>query len=201
MQQAQAIIYGLGAGLLMSILLGAIFFLLINQSLKNGYKSAFPIALGVITIDAIFVILAILFTSQITSFLESYSSHINGIGGLVLIGFGIVQFVQEYKKEKNTIEKGSLYMTALSINLTNPANAAWWLSLYSIAPMSTYTLDSKVIFGVGAILGIFFTEVAIAYAAHFLKTFLSIAMIERVNKVVGIAFIFLGLRLCFSFIF
>lgn len=201
MQQVQAIFYGLGAGFLMSILLGAIFFLLINQSLKNGYKSAFPIAFGVITIDAVFVILAILFTSQIRFFLEGYSSYINGVGGLVLIGFGIVQFLQEHRKEKSAIEKGNLYMSALSINLTNPANAAWWLSLYSISPMSSYALDSKIIFGAGAILGIFFTEIAVAYAAQFLKRFLSIIMIQRVNKAVGIVFIFLGLRLCFSFIF
>jgi len=201
MQQAQAIFYGLGAGFLMSILLGAIFFLLINQSLKNGYKSALPIAFGVITVDAVFVILAILFTSQITSFLEIYSSYINGIGGFVLIGFGFVQFTQGYKKEKGAIEKESLYITALSINLTNPANAAWWLSLYSIAPMSTYTFDSKIIFGAAAIIGIFLAEVAIAYAAQFLKKLLSTAMIQRVNKAVGIVFILLGLRLCFSFIF
>ena len=201
MQQVQAIFYGLGAGFLMSVLLGAIFFLLINQSLKNGYKSSFPIAFGVITVDAIFVILAILFTSQITEFLEQYSNYINVIGGFVLIGFGLFQFFQKPKENKGHIEKGSLYATALSINLTNPANAAWWLSLYSIAPMSSYTLDNKIIFGIGALAGIFFTEIGIAYSAQFLKRWLSEGAIQKLNKVVGIVFILLGLRLCLSFLF
>jgi len=61
----------------------------------------------------------------------------------------------------------------------NPANAAWWLSLYSIAPMNQYAIESKVVFGIAAIIAIFLSEVGIAYSALFLKRWLSEANIKK----------------------
>ncbi len=192
----QAFAYGLGAGLLMSILLGAIFFLLIQKSLQLGWKSSYSIAAGVVSVDFLYVFFTILFTQQINSFLMEYATILRISGAVVLIFFGAYQlFLFKPKSTNATLHKGSLFATAASINLLNPANAAWWLGLYSMPPASTYTLASKISFGAAALFSIFITEILIAYYAQYLKTWLTQRRLEQLYKTVGFVFIALGLKL------
>ena len=201
MQSFHAIFLGLGAGFLMTVLLGAIFFLLLNQSIQNGYKSCIPIALGVITGDAIFVTLAVIFTSQITSFLSLYQNYISIIGGVVLIVLGVINMRKKLPINKVHEGKGSLYAKAFTINFLNPANAAWWLSLYSLAPMSEFQLPNKLTFGAFAIIGIFTTEIAVAFGAQNLKKWLNGPRLQKLNFGIGLVFILLGLKLVLTPLF
>lgn len=185
----------------MTVLLGAIFFLLLNQSIQNGYKSCIPIALGVITGDAIFVTLAVIFTSQISTFLSLYQNYISIIGGVVLIVLGVINMRKRTAINKVHEGKGGLYAKAFTINFLNPANAAWWLSLYSLAPMSEFQISNKLTFGVFAIIGIFTTEIAVAFGAQNLKKWLHGGRLKKLNFYIGIVFILLGIKLIISPLF
>ncbi len=50
-----AFFYGLGTGMIMSIMLGTVFFALIQNSIDNGFKSGMFISLGVILSDVILI--------------------------------------------------------------------------------------------------------------------------------------------------
>lgn len=175
----------------MSVLLGVIFFMLIQASLKHGPRKGWVIASGVISGDIIFVILAIGFTRYIQDFLTAYESYVNLAGGLVLLGIG----VSNIRKKRSNPELGDavsgvksardFYFKPFIINLLNPANAMWWLGLYSVRPAVHYDLTQKILFAAGAVGAVFFTEVAIAYAASGLRKYITAERLHRVDLTVG----------------
>lgn len=194
-------IYGIGTGFLMSILLGAIFFMLIQAGIKHGHKKGFTIAAGVITGDIIYIVFAIAFTEYISSFIKEHSSKTALLGGIVLAIMGI-SAVLKSRKNMEEAEENSRFANARDyflkpffINIVNPANAAWWLGLYSLPPALDYNLHQKIAFALGAIMTVYFTEVGIAYAASKLKKFTTPRMMKRVDVLVGIVFIVTGLSL------
>lgn len=185
----------------MSVLLGVIFFMLIQASLNHGPQKGWVIASGVISGDILFVILAIGFTRYIQEFLTAYEPYVNLVGGLVLLVIGI----SNIRKKRGNPDLGAaakevhstrdFYFKPFLINLLNPANAMWWLGLYSVRPAVHYDLTQKIIFASGAIGAVFFTEVAIAYAASGLRRYITAERLQRVDVTVGLVLIGFGVWL------
>lgn len=193
------ILYGLSAGFLMSVLLGAVFFMLINTGLKYNYKKAYYIAAGVITGDILFVILAIQFTKFIKLFLQQHQLIIAILGGTVLIIIGVSNILKRRKLSEDTLEKkkfanlSDFYIKPLIINLLNPANALWWLGLYAAKPAADYDGTQKILFAAAAVATVFWTEIAVAYSAQKLKKYTNDLWIKRIDVSVGLVFIGIGL--------
>ncbi|MFN5251491.1 MAG: LysE family translocator [Bacteroidota bacterium] len=185
----------------MSVLLGVIFFMLIQASLNHGPQKGWVIASGVISGDILFVILAIGFTRYIQEFLTAYEPYVNLVGGLVLLVIGI----SNIRKKRGNPDLGDaakevhstrdFYFKPFLINLLNPANAMWWLGLYSVRPAVHYDLTQKIIFASGAIGAVFFTEVAIAYAASGLRRYITAERLQRVDVTVGLVLMGFGVWL------
>lgn len=194
-------IYGIGTGFLMSVLLGVIFFMLIQAGLQHHWKKGVTIALGVISGDLIFVILAIGFTRYIETILKNHETAMAFFGGSVLLIMGIATFVQSRENTAPHTNKTGFsnardfFIKPFVINLTNPANAAWWLGLYSIPPAVNYLMNQKIAFAAGAILTVFFTEVGVAAAAFKLRNWITPGVIKKVDKVVAIALLLISMRL------
>lgn len=182
-------------------MLGAIFFMLIQTGVKYGYKKGFIIASGVITCDLIFVILAISFTGYISEFLKVHASKAAFIGGIVLLIMGIATFFQsrDNLEEKQNISFGKsardFFLKPFLINFSHPANAAWWLGLYSVPPALNYQLNQKIIFAAAALSTVFFTEVGIAYTASRLKQYLKPRILKGLDVFVALSLILVALRL------
>jgi L-lysine exporter family protein LysE/ArgO len=194
-------IYGIGTGFLMSVLLGVIFFMLIQVGIKHDWKKGFTIASGVITGDILFVALAIGFTGYIRYFLREHESAISIFGGSVMLVMGVVTFAQsrgnmDISENTSTLRSArDFYLKPFVINLVNPANAAWWLGLYSMPPALNYETDQKIVFAAGAVATVFFTEVGVAAAASKLKKYITVRILKRIDAVVGTALLLVGLRL------
>lgn len=191
--------YGLGTGFVMSVLLGAIFFMLIQAGVKHGHKKGFIIAAGVISGDIIFVFLTIAFTGFISGFLQKHEAKTALVGGLVIATMGVFTFLQNRKsmevKESSLSNTRDFFLKPFIINFLNPANAAWWLGLYSLPPAVYYSLSQKIVFACGAILMVYFTEVGVAYTASKLKKLITPHLLKRIDAIVGVVFVIVGLRL------
>lgn len=194
------VFYGISAGFLMSVLLGAVFFMLINTGLKHSYKKAYYIAAGVVTGDLLFVILSIQFTAVIKEFIKQNQLIISIAGGLVLITIGIVNILKRHKathtlETKKYANLSDFYLKPLVVNLLNPANVIWWLGLYAAKPAADYDTPQKMVFGIAAILTVFWTEIAVAYSAQKLKKYTNDLWIKRIDVTVGIVFILIGISM------
>ena len=79
-------------GIILGFGFGTIFFALIQNSIKHGFKKGLDIAIGVVLSD-ILIVLLILFGSQYLDEVDKYKNLIKYTGGILLIGLGIYQFV------------------------------------------------------------------------------------------------------------
>jgi hypothetical protein len=84
----QAFAEGLSIGLLLSAMIGPVFFTLIQNSLENGFRYAAVLALGILVSDLIYVILTYLSVSIFASN-PHFEVVLGFVGGLVLVGFGV----------------------------------------------------------------------------------------------------------------
>ena len=194
-------LYGLLAGFLMSILLGVVFFLLIQAGIQHGVKKGVIIASGVIAGDLIFLSLAISFTAAISDFLQKYQQSISWLGGLLLLAMGCWTWFkkrsdsQENKEVKGLKSARDFFVKPFLINMLNPANAAWWLGLYSFPPASEFVFNQKLVFGAFAILALFSTEVGISAGAALLKNYIKEKWLKKVDKLVAVVMFLMGLNL------
>lgn len=84
----EAILQGIGAGILFSFLTGPVFFSMIKTSIEKGFKAGFSLAIGVVLSDLIFIS-ATIFSARFLTYNSKYNQYIGVIGGLFLFGVGM----------------------------------------------------------------------------------------------------------------
>ncbi len=191
---------GLLAGVVLSLMLGTVFFSLIKNSLKHGYKSGVYIALGVIVCDILFISLGIL-SHGFAIFLKKYQLTISVIGGIILVIMGIYMFIKAKPKiheGKEPKKNGPYYYfaTGFLLNVLNPVNFFSWLAISSMLTIKyDYGIPDKIIFFTASLVSIFVVEILIAHFASKLKTLVTPNVLKHVNQVSGCIFFLLGLKL------
>jgi threonine/homoserine/homoserine lactone efflux protein len=197
-----AIFSGFGTGIVLSLMLGTVFFALIQNSVNFGYKSGIFIALGVIISDVFFISAAILGTSFLPDVpkMPFYSSL---VGGFLLISLGIASIFK--KKSKIVYPKtkfGNLmyyFSTGFLLNVLNPVNFFYWVAI--VAYLQTekfFLLPKQIIFFSSCLSAIFITEVAISYFASRLRNFFTPLVLRRINQVSGLIFVGFGIKLLYD---
>jgi threonine/homoserine/homoserine lactone efflux protein len=197
------LLYGLVTGFVMSISLGAIFFLLVQAGLVGGVKKGFPLALGVITGDFLYILLALHFSESITQQLNEYRVWISLVGSLVFFGLAIQHFLHHQRSKKdggfelriNQMHDKQLFIKALTINMLNPVNIVWWLGLFSLPPGSGFDYNGKWVFGLAALSTVFLTELGVSWGASKIKHYLTEERIRHLDLVLGLLFSGMGIYL------
>src|SRR5882762_3516600 len=84
----EAVIRGIGVGLVLTFLTGPVFFALIKTSIEKGFHAGVSLALGVVCSDVVFVG-AILFGSQYFD-ISNHTKTIAGVvGSIILFTVGV----------------------------------------------------------------------------------------------------------------
>lgn len=196
------IIFGFGTGFVMSISLGAVFFLLIQAGLAGGWRKGLPLALGVIAGDLIYVTLALHFSEAITETLVLYRSKIAFFGAVVFWILAAIH-VFHHQKAKNQglderlmqMKDWQLWIKSFAINVVNPVNIAWWLSLYSLPPAADFSYVGKWVFGATTLLTVLLTELGVAWGAGKIKSYLTEARIRQIDLFLALLFFGMGIYL------
>ncbi len=199
---------GFITGIVLSLMLGTVFFALIRNSISFGYKVGIYIALGVILSDIIFISLALL-SHGFAVFLKKHELWISIGGGIVLIIMGIAMFLnskpklQEGKHFDKAVNSNFYFISSgFLINVLNPVNFFSWLTISSMLTVKyNYDIPDKIVFFIASLLSIFIVEIGISFSAHKIKKHLSEKTFVLINKISGTIFILFGLKLCLGFLF
>lgn len=203
METFEIIRNGFVTGLALSLGLGAVFFALIQNSIKNGYKTGIAIASGVIVSDIIFVTFALLGTSLFSEG-DLQSKWVQAIAISFLLFLGIYNFIHARKPIDRTIQNPSIsFGSALMyfgkgflLNGLNPANFfAWTLICTTTTGSLNYNLNDNIIFFASALVAIFFMEVLISLGAHKIKNKLTDKVMLWINRVSGAIYILVAVAL------
>lgn len=204
----QAIIKGLGLGLLLVISVGPVIFTIIKQSINNGKEGGFSFVAGVWISDLVWVLLSNVFSEFVTAMLD-FKKPIGIAGSAFLISMGV--FYLFFKKVHVHPEDLSLPPLQRSdhakiafqgflVNTLNPGVMIFWLtSVTAIAILHTVK-ERIIIFGTCLILNMA-ADVGKVVLAGKLRSKLTIHNIRLVNRVSGFILVCFGSALLIGVLF
>ena len=203
----EAIILGIGLGLLLAIQPGPSFFALLETSSKSGFKSGMAMAIGIFISDVFLVALAYLGIAQLFDNPEN-KQYIALFGGMILVVFGIFSIVNKNKvREKNSIEiQGvnlSLHVTkGFFLNVLNPSVFLLWIFYIGIVSSNEdYTQIHVAMFFIATLATVLSTDMLKAYYADKISQRLSKTIMKNVNFLLGVILLITGLVFLYKAMF
>ena len=190
------ILKGVLTGLLLSVFVGATFFMLIETSMTRGFRAALWFDLGVISCDTLIIIAVYFFTSWISRMLV-HSTYFNMAGGIAFIGFGI-NYILSRRREDSSYKATSsilkLMLNGFFINLLNPAVVIFWLGSVAVA-ITQFRLSGQqaLVYFATTMAMVAAVDVVKAYFAYRLSSFMNPRILRGIYIVSGILMIGLGI--------
>lgn len=204
----QAIIKGLGLGLLLAISVGPVIFTIIKQSINNGKEGGFSFVAGVWMSDLIWIVLSNLFSEFVTQMLD-FKKPIGVVGSFFLIAMGI--YYVFFKKIKvhpeditlpplNPSEHLKIALQGFLLNTLNPAVMMFWLTAATAIAVSHSITERIIIFGTAFSLNVA-ADVGKVTLAGKLASKLTLHNIKIINRISGVILLTFGSILLIGVLF
>jgi threonine/homoserine/homoserine lactone efflux protein len=198
----QPLLSGIASGLLLAVLIGPVFFALLQTSIERGFRSGVLLAVGVSLSDAVCAALCFLGYTQL-NVTESFHESLAIFGGLILIGFGISTLLKKPALHAQTdIRAGGrpgtfrYVLKGFALNSINPSVLLFWAAVVTLASVQHGYHGAQIGVFLTSIIGtVLSTDVAKAYVATRLRNYLSLTLLTWMNRSVGIAMVGFGIRL------
>lgn len=196
----EAILQGVGAGILFSFLTGPVFFSMIKTSIEKGFKAGFSLAVGVIFSDIIFISLTI-FSSQFVDYNSQYNQYIGIIGGLFLFGIGLYYLFNKVKvsydiSEIAKVRKRGYILKGFLMCLLSPTTLMFWIMVGGIISVQLhYDMAEKVVFFIIAMATQLSVDGIKTYYAAKLRYRIKEKTIQNLNRIAGAVILIFAIRL------
>ena len=195
-------------------MLGSAFFILIETSIKKGFKAAVFLDLGILSSDAIYLLSAFFIAEKINFWLTT-NTFVQYIAGLVFIILGGFSIRKNYLKKNDfslsevkevegddsnrIIYPLNLFIKGLGLNAINPGVLMFWIAACTYATNELKLSDIKLFTFFGITLSTLFV-------VDVLKIYFSSKLKEKINKntlsiigiLIGCLLIFFGLAIFFK---
>lgn len=200
-----SIINGILSGLFLALLIGPVFFTIIQTSIEKGFRSGVFVAIGVSLSDAFYITLAYFGIYQIFNN-HDVLEYLAYCGGGVLLTFGFYYVFIKNRKLSRAGEqvrvRSPLRLAAKGfiINGLTPMVLLFWIGTVSFATSEFgYNTPGKAIpYYAAIVVTVFTTDVVKAKLADRLRVVLTQRVIRILNIVLGIAMIIFGTRLIWN---
>ena len=197
------VLNGLKFGLALAILVGPVFFTIIQTSVEKGFSKGALVALGVSVSDMVCVLVCYF---GLVQFLNDpgFKRIMPYVGGGILIAFGLYYLIIKGKKQP---EKSSMVMNETGsyrymlkgflINGLSPSVILFWIATSSVATLQFgYTKGIEFFTFFGTMLAVCLTtDILKAYLADKLGSVMTPRVIMIMNILLGIGMIAFGLKL------
>lgn len=197
-----ALLEGISMGLLLSAMIGPVFFTLIQNSLQNGFRHTAVLALGILVSDLLYVLVTYFSVNFFAK--SSYFEVILGYaGGLLLGGFGLSSILKKNTSRPNSggipvlkDKKRKGFWKGFSINGINPFVLLFWISIAGVVAIKDNfdTLDVGLYY-TGILVTVFSIDLLKAFVAKQLSGFVTPKLMQKLNIGVGIFLVIFGIRL------
>lgn len=200
----EAIASGATSGFVLSLMLGTVFFALIQNSIDYGFATGIYIAAGVIVSDVLFISAALFGTSLVPA-IEENQNTIRIAGSIVLLVMGVAAWKPKNYSVTHTSSKTGSAFYFLSkgffLNALNPVNFFAWVSIATyLKGAMQYTLQLQVTYFTACLAAIFITECGISFGASKLRRWMNASSILWINRLAGTVFIVMAIVLLWPLI-
>jgi threonine/homoserine/homoserine lactone efflux protein len=209
----QFFLQAIGIGFLLSVMVGPVFFILLETSITKGIRAALALDIGVFISDILYILFALSFVDQISSINSGENKLIFGfIGGSIFIIYGTFYFFKKSKMADLTLEAENtskevaaapkdyllLGLKGFILNIANPAVIFYWLSILSLAaqsvPDNTKNPNTWILLFLSILLGTYFgIDVLKVFTAKRLRTLVNQNLLNALNILIGLIFFLTGI--------
>ncbi|HEX5003039.1 MAG TPA: LysE family translocator [Bacteroidia bacterium] len=193
-------ISGILLGGVLSLMVGPVFFMIINMSIKKGFFPASMLALGVFCSDLMYVVMTYYGSSMITIMKEH--NHIVGLsGGILILLFGVFTFFKEAKVDAGALElvddsktRAIDMLKGFMMNTLNPSALLFWLGVAGTISVKEDFVGSQAVLFYSGVLGmVLSTDLLKAWLATLLRKMISGRFLLWMNRISGIALTSFGI--------
>ncbi len=196
------ILAGIPWGILLSFMIGPVFFILLETSIIKGFRAALVFDLGVILGDLFFIGIAYLGSYRLIKSLKD-DPALFIFGGVLMLTYGIISFIKLKKEvkvntdiiDKEIIKKDytSLFIKGFLLNIINIGVLGFWLAIIiSVGPKLEMQTSRMVTFFISVIGSYLFVDCIKILLAKQLKTKLNPTNILKIKKGISIVMIVFG---------
>lgn len=203
------ILKGLITGFVLSIMIGPVFFVLLETSIRKGVRAAIAFDLGVLISDLIYILIAYVFYYEVEELAGGKNNEIAKIiGGVLFLIYGFFNFFKKLKKQTvdddgNVIQNQKdyllLFLKGFLLNFANPLVIFYWFSVMTLASKRSYVgagESAPVVLFIGIILVTFFSiDLLKIFGAKKLRPLVTDNLLKALNQLIGIVFIGFGVFL------
>ena len=201
----ESILNGVISGIVLALLIGPVFFTIIQTSIERGFRSGFFVAVGVSLSDAFYISVSYLGVYQLFD-QGNFREYLAYVGGIVLLAMGFYYLIVKSRKLANydpmKVEAKSPYKLVVKgfiINGLTPMVLIFWIGTVGVATTKLgYVTPSDAIPFFSAIVAtVFITDVIKAKLADHLRRVLTPKFVRTLNFVLGIVLVIFGGRLIY----
>ncbi len=199
-------------GFILSIMIGPVFFILLETSIRKGVRSAIAFDIGVLFSDFIYILIAYVFYSQVASITGDGKNNENAkiVGGALFIIYGVVTFFKKLKapqvdEEGNIIQNQKdyllLFFKGFLLNFANPFVIFYWFSVMTLASKQSHSAinagdSSPIMYFITIMLVTFFSiDMLKIMGAKKLRPLVTDNLLKALNQLTGLVFVGFGLFL------
>lgn len=196
-------------GFFLSIMPGAVFFVLLETSVVKGFRAAVAFDLGAILSDIVFILIAYFSSYRL---LESIKDEpaLFIFGGLIMVTYGIISLLKISKSSRNTlvddeskdiIKKNylSLFAKGFLLNFINIGVLGFWLAIIiTWGPQLDLDPNRMMVFFTSVIVSYFAIDICKILLAKQLRSNLTFNNIGKIKKGISIILMIFGLVLVFK---
>lgn len=199
----EIVLKGLQLGIVLTFLVGPVFFTIIQTSIERGFWNGVLVAFGISLSDILYVVICYFGIAKImaSSNMKMYMAY---GGGAILVGFGLYHLLIKSRKSpegvSGPVKERKFYRYMLKgflINGMTPMVLFFWIGTASVATINFgYSSAGDFSLFFASMLGtILATDILKAYLAGKLRPLLTHRSLMVMNIILGIVMIFFGGRL------
>lgn len=193
-------------GFFLSVMPGAVFFVLLETSVIKGFRAAVAFDLGAILSDIFFIAIAYFSSYRLIQNIKDEPA-LFVFGGLIMITYGIISFLKINKASKNEIiddaskdilkkDYLSLFLKGFLLNFINVGVLGFWLAIIiTWGPQLDMVPSRMLTFFAGVIVTYFITDIFKILLAKQLRSKLTVNNITKIKKAISIVLIIFGVAL------
>jgi threonine/homoserine/homoserine lactone efflux protein len=195
------LIGGVTFGLLLAVMLGPVFFAILQTSLHEGFKAGAHLAFGVLLSDATLITICYFFASLIRT-IDNHRTFMSIVGGTLMIGFGLYNFFHQIKLKEVDDDKKTVHahfvLKGFLLNILNPAVLFFWLGVVGlVSSREEYKPIHEGIFLGSTLLVVFSIDLLKSFVAQRIKRILQPNVMLWLNRLIGCVLIGFGVSMFF----
>lgn len=179
------------------ILIGPVFFLLLETSVSRGWKAAITLDLGVITADILCILIAYFGSKDLALAIQNNPS-IYIFGGFFILIYGLVMYVSKPNvkmRNINVVNRNyfKTFMNGFLLNILNIGVIVFWFFIVSTVVIQ-YPKTEDTFLYMGIVLATFFSiDLLKIFLAQKVKESFTVRRIFYLKKTIGFILIIFGI--------